>query len=563
MTGRLLVGGGLAVLGLAYVAVAWAVSDRVPSGTTVAGVPIGGRSEQAAAAELSAALQRRGGTLPVRVGDSSASIDLAAAGLALDPAATVAPLSGFSLNPVTLGRQLFGDGQDRPAIPAVSTPALRRALTTLGEGVATPAVNASVTFAMGTPVLGEARAGSALDMDAAVGAVTRQWLGARSPVALEVRDVEPAVTQAAAETALREIAEPAVSGPLEVSVGSASVSLTPRQFAPVLSLGPGPSGGLELLVDGPKLRKALLAAGDDRIGTAPQDARITFKGGKPVVVPGVDGVTIDPATVEASVLPALAAGGDRKATVKTKVTEPELTTAEARKLGVKERVSTFATILTADPLRTQNLRVAARTVNGTLVLPGETFSLNGVLGERTRAKGYHQAPAINGGRLVSDVGGGVSQMATTVFNNVFFAGLQDVYHKPHSFYISRYPEGREATVYWPSVDMKWRNDSEYAVLIQAWVDSRVHVSFWSTKTWDITAGKGPRTNYRTPKTVYDSSDGCIAQAPNTGFDVSVTRTFRRPGSSAVVKRQTFSATYIAEDRVVCGPEPKGDPEAND
>jgi vancomycin resistance protein YoaR len=424
-------------------------------------------------------------------------------------------------------------------------------------------VNASVTFEKGRPVLGEARAGSALDLDAAVGAVTRQWLGARSPVALEVRDVAPAVTQAEAEIALREIAEPAVSGPLKVSVGSASVRLTPRQFAPALSLQPGPSGGLELLVDGPKLRKALLAAGDDAIGTAPKNARIELKGGKPVVVPGVDGVTIDPATVEASVLPALAAGGDRKATVKTKVTEPELTTAEAHKLGVKERVSTFATILTGDPLRTQNLRVAARTVNGTLVLPGETFSLNGVLGERTRAKGYHQAPAINGGRLVSDVGGGVSQMATTVFNNVFFAGLQDVYHKPHSFYISRYPEGREATVYWPSVDMKWRNDSRYAVLIQAWVDSRVHVSFWSTKTWDITAGKGPRTNYRTPKTVYDSSDGCIAQAPNTGFDVSVTRTFRRPGSSAVVRRQTFSATYIAEDRVVCGPKPKSDPKNND
>jgi vancomycin resistance protein YoaR len=306
-------------------------------------------------------------------------------------------------------------------------------------------------------------------------------------------------------------------------------------------------------VDGAKLRAAVLAAAPE-IGVVPKDARIELRNGKPVVVPAVSGVTIDPAALAEAARPALLlAAGDRRATVQTAVKEPALTTGKAEALGVKEQVSTFATNLTDNAQRTENLRIAARTVNGTLVMPGETFSLNGVLGQRTPEKGYNQAPAISGGRLVRDYGGGVSQMATTIFNNVFFSGLQDVYHKPHSFYISRYPEGREATVNWPTVDLKWKNDSPYAVLIQAWVDSKVHVSFWSTKVWDIEAGKSERSNFRSPKTVHDDSPGCVSQDANGGFDVSVSRIFKKNG--ATVKTETFHTTYIAEDEVICGPKP--------
>jgi vancomycin resistance protein YoaR len=263
---------------------------------------------------------------------------------------------------------------------------------------------------------------------------------------------------------------------------------------------------------------------------------------------------VDAAELAAAALPALTDQA-RTAVVKTAVKEPDLTTAEAQKLGVKEQISTFSTILTANAGRTENLRIAARTVNGTLVLPGETFSLNGVLGKRTPEKGYNQAPAISGGRLVNDYGGGVSQMATTIFNNVFFSGLEDIYHKPHSFYISRYPEGREATVNYPTVDLKWRNDSDTAVLIKANVTSTVNVTFYGTKTWDITASKSGRSNFRTPKTVYDDQPGCVSQGANGGFDVSVGRTFRKPGSKTVVKKETFHAVYNAEDRIVCGPKP--------
>jgi vancomycin resistance protein YoaR len=220
---------------------------------------------------------------------------------------------------------------------------------------------------------------------------------------------------------------------------------------------------------------------------------------------------------------------------------------------VKEKVSTFSTVLTSNAVRTSNLRIAARTVNGTLVMPGATFSLNQVLGKRTPEKGYQQAPVINGSRLALDYGGGVSQLATTIYNAVFFAGLEDVRHQAHSLYISRYPEGREATVSYPTVDLVWRNDSRYAVLVQADVTSTVNVSFWSTKVYDVVAEKTPRTNPRQPKTVYDYTSTCVAQGANPGFDVTVRRKLYRDG--ALVKTQSWTTTYRAEDHVVCGPKP--------
>lgn len=109
---------------------------------------------------------------------------------------------------------------------------------------------------------------------------------------------------------------------------------------------------------------------------------------------------------------------------------------------------------------------------------------------------------------------------------------------------------------YPTVDLKWRNNSKTAVLIKANVTSTVNVTFYGTKTWDVSATRSARSNFRTPKTVYDDQPGCVAQGANGGFDVSVGRTFRKPGSDAVVRTETFHAVYNAEDEVICGPEPE-------
>ena len=153
--------------------------------------------------------------------------------------------------------------------------------------------------------------------------------------------------------------------------------------------------------------------------------------------------------------------------VKATVKEPDFTTEDARALGIKEQVSTFTTYYPYAEYRNINIGRAAELVNGTVLKPGETFSLNDTVGERTAENGFTEGFIISDGVFKEDFGGGVSQMATTTFNAMFFAGLEDVEHKPHSFYIDRYPVGREATVAWGAVDLRFKNDTDHGVLIQA------------------------------------------------------------------------------------------------
>ena len=130
-------------------------------------------------------------------------------------------------------------------------------------------------------------------------------------------------------------------------------------------------------------------------------------------------------------------------------------TAWAQSLGIKEQVSSFTTNHRSGEARVTNIHRGADIINNMIVEPGATFSLNEALGPRTEERGFVRAPVFYG-EFTEDVGGGVSQLATTVFNAVFWGGYEDVYHKPHTIYISRYPMGREATVNYPTVDLQFR-----------------------------------------------------------------------------------------------------------
>lgn len=154
--------------------------------------------------------------------------------------------------------------------------------------------------------------------------------------------------------------------------------------------------------------------------------------------------------------------------------------------GVVELVGEFTTNHACCQSRVQNIQRMADIVRGALILPGEQFSLNGYVGERTRDKGFVPAGTILFGRLVDTVGGGVSQFATTTFNAAFFAGMDFVEYQSHSIYISRYPYGREATVNWPNVDLVFENNTPYAVLIWTeYTGTSITVQLWSTKYYEV------------------------------------------------------------------------------
>jgi vancomycin resistance protein YoaR len=251
-------------------------------------------------------------------------------------------------------------------------------------------------------------------------------------------------------------------------------------------------------------------------------------------------------------------GEGRTLRVSSVVAKPDFSTAEARRLGVIEKVSEFTTYYPHADYRNVNLGRAAELINGTLLKPGEEFSLNDVVGERTAKNGFTKGFIISDGVFKEELGGGVSQVATTTFNAMFFAGLKDVEHQPHSFYIDRYPVGREATVVWPYVDLQFENDTPYGVLIAAFIDpstpstsGAMTVRMWSTKYWDIQAAESERYNETLEATRTLSGEDCVPNEGYGGFEIDVFRSFFRVGSDELERREVFHTLYTPSDTVIC------------
>ncbi len=525
---------------------AWA-GTRAARGTTVAGVAVGGLDRATVEQRLDRELgERAGRPITVTAGRGRAQVVPRQAGLDVDARTTAARLVGFSLKPARVWQHLTGAGAVDP-VTTVDDAALSSAVDDLATKLDQEGREGRITFSADGARLDQGAEGRRLDRARAARVLSQHWAD-EVPVRLPATLDEPQVRPAELDRAYTQFARPATSGPVTVVVGRRSVKVPVSDLAPTLSLTPT-QGLLTPAVDGAALREALLRL-DPTVESEPRDATIDVVSGRPVTTPSRDGVRVEAAALAAGVLPALTSPS-RTATVEVEVVRPELTSEQLAALGIVEQVSTFTTRFPHNPPRTSNIRLAARVLDGLVVKPGETFSLNAALGQRTPEKGYQRAPVISGGRLTQDYGGGVSQVSTTLFNAVFFAGLDTVAHKPHSFYISRYPEGREATISWPTVDQKFRNDSGHGILIKTTVtDSEITVSFYGTKIWQIEAVKGPRTNLKEPKTIHDTDGECVAQSPSSGFDVTVTRIFRRDGQQ--VRTERFFTRYIPEDRVTCG-----------
>lgn len=540
----------IVVLAGAYLAVAWWTGRAVPAALVVEGVSVGGMTTEQATERLQAEFAAKV-KAPIRVDlagtNSSFSLEPATAGLTLDLPGTLAGLSGFTVDPSVIWNRLSGR-PERPLLVHVDQNRLSEALTAQAVKVQAAPVDGTVSFVGGKVVTTPAHNGLALHVDDAARKITQAWPRVQS-VTADATVTEPKVTQAKLDAAVRTFATPAMSGPVTIVIGDKTAVVTPEQYAGALSMVPDATGALAPVVDAEALRGVVVSATSGFVVPA-QNASIVLEGGAPVVRPSVAGVAVD-TTPAADLLVKAMTAPDRRMALSLVPAAPALTTEAAQALGVKELVATFDSTFPNNPDRTVNLTTAANTINGTLIKPGEVFSLNGILGERTAAKGYREAGMILNGRLVKATGGGVSQISTVIYNLAWFSGVALTEHQAHSFYISRYPAGREATVNWPTIDNKWTNTTPYGMLVQMWVSgSQVHGRMWSTKVYDVEAIEGPRTNPRPGKVIRDSSAGCVPQSSIVaGFDITVKRVIRKAG--AVVKTESYTTKYDAEDQVIC------------
>ncbi|MFC8597848.1 VanW family protein [Isoptericola sp. NPDC057191] len=546
-------GVGLVVVAGLYAGAQMAVAGTVPKGTSVAGVDIGGMKSAAAVSALDDGLGPRAAEpITVQAGEATSTVDPADAGLSFDAEGTVDGLTGFSLDPTRLWEHVVGGGEVDPVVD-VSRTALTKTLSGLEESLQVEPVDGTVGFRAGKAVATKAKDGSSVLVDESVDAVADAWLVTSGPVDLPTKTVAPAVTQDETDTALAE-AKQVVSGPVEVEVGDQTAELGRKTLGQVTTYK-NTDGALVARFDGEKIVSVVVDETDDLL-TEPDDAHFVFRDGKPVVEGGEQGTSLDPDDTAAAVGKA-AVGDDRTVQLELTERDPERTKEGLEKMGVKEVVSQFATPLTSDTVRTRNLIRGAELVTGTLVAPGETFSLLDTLSPVSAANGYVQSGVISNGVHTDAIGGGLSQMATTTYNAAYFAGYDDAGHQPHSYWFDRYPAGREATIYVGAIDMKFTNDTPYGAVMQSWVSGgEVHVAIWSTPYYDVTTRAGDKHNIVPATAVHSSGASCESYPGGSdGFTITNYRQVFRDGKQ--VKDESKTWTYKPDNPVVCD-QPKAD-----
>lgn len=395
------------------------------------------------------------------------------------------------------------------------------------------------------------------------------------------------VTDSDAEQALAD-ARSMLAGPVSITDESKSWEFTPAELAPWIAFRtvPAPSSAataslesthsdtdgatssnppteteevtrflLQAYISADEASRTVLAKVGDA-GSPPVDARFQVGGGNVTIIPSRDGVIADVEALALEMTRVLTSGEGRSVTLRTRRIEPELTTERAQQMGIEERIATYTTtFLSTNKPRVANIHTLSAALDGTLVPPGETFSFNGTIGPRTAAKGYQEAPAIIGGRLVPSLGGGICQVATTMFNTVFESGLPVVERRNHSFYISSYPRGRDAAVSWGGIDLKFKNDTDHWIYIAtAYTNSSVTISLYGTdpgyvvrESTDGFTDFKPFTTKEVPDDTLEEGTRIVEDSGVDGRRIVVKRTVLK--GDTVVREDMFTSNYVPKEQI--------------
>ncbi|WP_367323326.1 VanW family protein [Streptomyces sp. HUAS ZL42] len=566
-----LTGGALTVgLGGLYLAGLLVTGGEIEAGTTVRGVDIGGLSRTEAIRKLDGHLAAAGSRdLAVKVGDRGGTVDPRQAGLTFDAEQTVDRAARTGSDPFSVIGGFFHSGGDIEPVVRLDEGKARTALGKLAKSLDQKVRDGAVTFEDGQVEQVAPHSGYALDVDAAIDTLRTSFLrgAAHTVTALPARETEPRVGAQEVRRAVRDFARPAMSAPVTLTADGRRFTVGQAVVGEYLTMRPDGSGRLIPKLDGRGLRSAPAVARPlAGVTTTAKNAVLRLDGDRVVVTDDArTGVQITDKALSKAVLPLLTeAGAARAGDVAVRRIQPEVTRENAARLGLTEKMSSFTVNFEPAAYRTKNIGRAAQLINGSVVMPDETWSFNRTVGERTEANGFVEGIMIRDDQFTKASGGGVSSVATTVFNAMFFAGVKPVEHGAHSFYIERYPEGREATVAWGSLDLRFTNDSGHAMYIQAEsTDTSVTVSFIGTKKYDeIKSVKGPRTNVKPPEQKVSADEKCVPQTPLEGFDVTVERVFHDDGRE--VKREPFRTHYTPRDEITCEvlqPSESGPPDA--
>jgi len=563
---------GIVLLLAVLVGLAFAGSqNELASGTEVAGVDVGGLTPRAAVAKLDSLFERRS-ALRVSFAAGGETYTFAPNQLGVQPdwtaAVAAAGRAGDGFGPLRGFRRLRARVFGAEVLPrlTVSNAALEYALDQIADDVDTPASNAKlVRRGLRIKVLPDAT-GTRLDREAAAEVMVRTLGGLErpsGPTTLPVNVTPPKVTEEmlAAPAARARIA---VSRPIVVRAAGRSFRVPRWRVAELLRL---PQDGATALAIGGPAADTYFRRLTSTVGRPPRDAGFAVYGEAVQVVPARDGLEVNVPQAARAILRAASSPTNRVARLAIVRAAPERSTAQALAMGIDRRMSSYKTYYSGTADRITNLQLGVKALDGSLVAPGGTFSLNDAIGERTVERGFRSAPVIIGNEYAEEVGGGTSQVATTAFNAAWEAGLRITERHPHSLYISRYQLGRDATVNYPNLDLKFTNDTGGWIVLRAGAGgSGIYVSLYGTDTGrrvESVPGEllvtGPPRTEREEDPTLPVGDVEVLEEGEPSRAISVQRiVYDRDGD--VLRRETWSTRYRSEPRIVrVGTKPKPKP----
>jgi vancomycin resistance protein YoaR len=547
-------------------------ASHIAAGVEIAGVNVGGMTAEEAQARLEAASQRSesvpvvftagGATFPLKPSDVEARADWAAAvDDALAKADGPVPLRGLE----RLWLRVTGASVE-PSVDVYDA-ALAYRVSQIATTLDEPAREAALVLNGLEPEVVPGQAGHKLDQEAAAPVIVDALGGfERVETPLPVAVDQPDVTQQEMQAVAAQ-ARTVLSAPVQLTFNGAGISVKPREMARLLDL---PSGGETELAVNQKAAARRFRNVSRGVARPPRNADFAVNAaGRVRVVPSRAGRQLDVAATSAALLAAASRTANRSAELVIVERQPRTTTKEARGLRIERQLASYTTLYSGTSDRINNLQLAINLLDGARIAPGETWSFNERVGPRTEERGFRSAPVIINGEYEEGVGGGVSQVATTVFNAAWEAGIKIAERTAHALYISRYPTGRDATVNYPDVDLKLRNDTKRWIVIKAGYDeSGIIVRLLGAgpeRRVESIAGElettGPPTVERVPDPTLFVGERVVVEGGEPSRSVNVERIVYM--GDEVLYREDWYTGYRSEKKIVrvgTKPQPAPPPE---
>ena len=513
-------------------------SDRLAAGVKIAGIDVGGLTSAQAHRKLEKASEKLT-WVPVNFVAKGKRFQVAPAQLGInvdwDAAIVEARRDGDGFGPLRGFRRLetrFFGNHIKPSTK-LSSLALKKLLSTVAQSVDKPVREPALVLDGARPKVVPGHNGQALDRKQAAEIVTVA-LGSltRGTVKLPVRVTVPSVRRSDLVRVEGQV-RTAVSKPVLLKLGAGRWQIFSAQIEKMLAF---PHDGVRNLTIGGSEADTFLASLAKRLNRPAKSATFAISGRSIRVVPARVGYVLDRGKTAKAILNAALDPTNRLAHLAMKTSQPSRTTEQAKAMGINGLVGSYETSFTGTANRIHNVQLVATLIDNKYIAPGAIFSFNKTTGQRSAEKGFLTAPQIVNGQLVDALGGGICQVSTTVFNAAFESGLPIKERVNHALYISHYPLGRDATVNWPSPDLKFQNDTGHWLLIRTFSSySTLLVALYGTPQNRKVVSEAAPLHISGPPPVKKILD------PDLPVGKKVVDDYGESSSSTHVRRRVYSA----------------------